>query len=276
MRRVTVAVLGSCLAVQSAAHASLIAYYNFDDPADGGKAQAGTDATLGSNASITQNVADIAVGTGGLQLGTPSSETSNGAVSGNNFSWTASDIRTVAFWMKGSSQSDTNPTMISLGSGASAGNRFDIRLAGTALRFEVQSGGSTVSGGPNMIDGAWRFVSVVVPVNPATVADTKYYIYDSSATLLASGTFTGSTTAIATGDGPLRIGDSYQDTARDFIGFIDEVRLYDTALSEQDVAALAAQFNPVPEPSTWMVVGVTAAAGAVHVGRRRSRGSSKR
>ncbi len=249
---------------------ALIAYYTFDDPANGGAASAGTAATLRDNASITQTISDIAVGTGALELTTPQTEVANGAISGNDFDWT-NDTRSVAFWMKAGTQSDSNPTMISLGSGAGAGTgtRFDIRLSGSELRLELQGGGSTISG-TNLTDDNWYLVGVVVPTSPATLASTSYYIYDSSATQVATGTFSGST-AINTGTGPLRIGDSYQDTGRDFVGFLDEVRVYDSALTEPEVQALAAQFNPVPEPGLAASATACIAVGGLAFHRLRRR-----
>jgi|GEM_PF-7046195 len=227
--------------------AALIAHYTFD--ADG-TAAVGADATLGDAATIDNT--SSAVGAGSLLLGGPVTDGAgnNGAVSGNSFAW-ATDTRSVAFWMQAGTQTDANPTMVSLGSGAGAGNRFDVRLNGSNLRLEVQSGGSntTVPVG----DGSWYHVTIVVPSDGSTVATTEYYVHDTSAALVASGAFGGSGTGIATGDGPLRVGDSYQDGTRDFIGHIDDLRLYDEALDATAAQSLAALWNPVPEPHTALL-----------------------
>lgn len=138
-------VLGASLGLS---HASLIAHYTFD--ADGTDlAGGGGTAVLGKNASI--DTVNAIVGGGSLLLqdnaGTDTAG-SDGAVSANSFDWSAGDVRSVAYWMQFGSpgvNNDPNRTMISLGSGTSAGNRFDIRLVETSLRFEVQSGGSTTS-----------------------------------------------------------------------------------------------------------------------------------
>ena len=244
------------MVLSASVQASLIAYYNFDNAANGGLASVGTDATLAANASIS--ITEMAVGAGSLQVGVPVTDAvsplTDGATSGNSFTW-ATDTRSVNFWMKADATQDLNPTMISLGSGASAGNRFDIRMLGGDLRLEVQSGGSTTA--VNVGDGNWFNVTVVCPFDGATVNDCEYFVYDSGANLVGSGNFTGSSTAIATGDGPLRMGDSYQDTGRDFYGNLDEVRLYDNALTQTDASTLAQMWSPapVPEPTSVALVG---------------------
>ena len=50
------------------------------------------------------------------------------------------------------------------------------------------------------------------------------------------------TRELATGVGPLRIGDSYWDFSRDLKGLIDDVQVYDTALTDTEIAYLTA--NP--------------------------------
>lgn len=131
------AITAILVASSAIAGADQVAHYTFDVD---GAATVGTDATLAANATISTTAV---LGAGSLQVDTPVAETGNdGAVSGNSFDWGAtgfnSDVRSVAFWVKAAvTQVDSNPTMVSLGSGAGTGNRFDIRLAGGALRLEL-------------------------------------------------------------------------------------------------------------------------------------------
>jgi hypothetical protein len=266
MRRTKILILstlGAVVALIDSAQASLIAHYTFDTD---GTATVGTDATLADNATISTT--QWAVGGGSLALGIPSVDaatgSSDGAVTGDTFTW-ATDTRSVAFWMKADASQDTNPTMISLGSGTGAGNRFDIRMTGGALRLEVQSGGTTTT--TTVGDGNWYHVTVSLD-DPATVATVNYYVHDTSGSLIAGGAFGGSGTAIATGDGPLRMGDSYQDAGRDFYGYLDDVRLYDNALTETDAQNLALMYNAVPEPSTLMLGGLGIVAAMALLRRR--------
>ncbi len=215
----------------SASGQGLIAHYTFDVD---GTATVGTDASLGTAASIDN--LDAKVGGGSLYLsGMPTTDTTgdDGAVGGDNWDWSVSDTRTVAFWMKATAgdHGDQWSTMISLGSNFGAGHRFDIRLDGDSLRLEVQSGGT--SSGTVVADGTWHHIALVA-VDPATVASCEYYVDG-----VPYGAFGGSGTALDTQLGPLRMGDSYQDTSRDFKGNLDDIRLYDTALTAGEIAALA-------------------------------------
>ena len=232
-------ILSVCVALTGTLQADLLEHLAFD--------AAGSDPVLGAAASI--DTVNLKVGAGSLALsGAPSPDTSgnDGAVTATSYDWSASDIRTVAFWMKAVSgdKGDSNATMISLGSGTGGGNRFDIRLNGDALRLEVQSGGTTTTS--NIADGTWHHIAIVVPNASSTVADTAYYIDGSYV-----GNFSDST-ALATGVGPLRVGDSYQDDGRDFKGNIDDVQLYDHALTAGEIEDLylnldlGAAWDPAP------------------------------
>ena len=173
---------------------------------------------------------------------------SNGAISVDDFSL-GTGARSVNFWMKMDPNYDVwdyYPTMISLGAEPDAGARFDVRLNGGYLRLEVQSGGYTTD--VPVWDGNWYNVTVTCQ-DGATVSDCSYYVFDSSGTLLANDNFVH-TRAINTADGPLRIGDSFHDTWRDFSGYLDDVRLYNNFLTVEEVAAM------VPEPSTFALAGL--------------------
>jgi len=230
----------------SSSYASLIAHYTFDID---GSATVGTDAALGDAASI--DTANAKVGAGALSLsGAPTVDGSgnDGAVSGNSFNWTASDERTVAFWMRATAndKGDANATMLSLGTGGGSGIRFDVRLTGNNLRLEVQGAGTNTT--EAIADGTWRHIAIVVPNATSTLGNVQYYIDGS-----LGGTFSGAQN-INTGTAPLRIGDSFQDTARDFKGLIDDVKIFDSALNASEVMALTV----VPEPSSTALLGLGA------------------
>lgn len=247
IKRIT---LLSALVAVSSANGALIAHYTFDDDGTDSGTSGGT-ATLGGAGSIDKG--NYAVGSGSLSLsGTPGTDTSgaDGAVSANSFTWTT-DTRTVAFWVQVGTQTDSNPTMISLGGGAGTGTRYDIRLtAGGALRLEVQSGFSDTTA--ILTGGDWYHVTVTNG-DGATVGTTTYFVHDQNANLVYTGNFS-SGTEVNTGTGPLRVGDSYQDIGRDFVGNIDDVRLYDEVFNQSQAQALATQF--VPEPSSTALIGL--------------------
>lgn len=131
-------------------------------------------------------------------------------------------------------QSDTTPTMISFRSPSGTANfqRFDIRLDAGRLRVELQGGGFTTTS--NLNDDLWHHVAVVVPLAESTLGDVRYYI-DGQLIGNLSGT-----QAINTAPSQMRMGDSLHDIGRDFIGSLDDVRVYDEAL---DDAAVLDLFN---------------------------------
>jgi len=238
----------ACLACGSA-NAALIAHYSFNGSlADSGTG--GGTASLGKNGSLSSTVS--AVGSGALELrnnvGTDTSG-QDGAVSGNTFAL-GTGARTVAFWMKAEGALDASATMIALGDSGAGGGRYDIALPGGNLRLEVQGGGTTTTvalGG-----GSWFHVTVATAAG-GTVASSQYYVHNTDGTLYASGSFGGSTTAVNTRENLLRMGDSIQDASRDFFGYLDDVRLYDSVLSQSEAQGLAALWSPVPEPSVVLL-----------------------
>ncbi len=216
-------------------------------------------ATFGPAGSLAHNSRKL--GTGSLRLRPEKANPAlpdgdDGAMSSNNYTW-ATDTRTIAFWMRAATaQTDSLATMIGLGSGTTNGGRFDIRLntgTGTSattapgadglLRLEVQGGFVECTaadyttanlGITTLRDAKWHHIAVVVPTATATVQSALFYIDGVSVPHTSQGT----NQAINTAAGPLRIGDSYQDYARDFKGYLDDVRVYDIALTAQEVADL--------------------------------------
>jgi hypothetical protein len=226
-------------------HADLIAHYNFDTVTESGGVfttdevtSSGTDfATAGVRAEFIQSCRRL--GTGSLLLQTrPGSDQAgslDGALSNNTFDWSSSDVRTVAFWMKAAvTQTDAQPTMVSFRSAAGLANfqRFDVRLETGKLRVELQGGGFTATSAASLNDNNWHHVAVVVPLATSTLADVKYYI-DGQLIGNMSGT-----ASINTATSQLRMGDSLHDANRDFLGALDDVRVYNEALDDAAVLAL--------------------------------------
>jgi hypothetical protein len=227
------------------ARADLIAHYDFDtvDTFDGVPytnevtSDGGDWADAGSRATFDQNCRRL--GTGSLvvkNLGGTETSGNDGAVTSNTFNWGAtgfnSDVRTVAFWMKAAVvQTDAQPTMISMGAFVGGnGQRFDVRLDAGRLRLELQGQGFTTSTVLN--DNQWHHVAIVVPLAQSTLGDVKYYVDGGPAQAMTG------TLALTTATSPLRMGDSYQDSNRDFTGALDDVRLYNEALDDAAISAL--------------------------------------
>ena len=226
-------------------------------------------------------------------------EGDDGAITSNNYDWSAADTRTIAFWMRANGQTDPLATMISLGNTITNGARFDIRLQtgatvfnappGTSglLRLEVQGGfvesttADFTNAGlsfTNLRDNRWHHIAVVVPTATATVHQTAFNIDG----VPVAHSNQGTNQAINTAASPLRIGDSYQDSGRDFNGYLDDVRVYNLALTAQEVldlynsgvanASAIAAFEAAPEllPSgastqlTWQAAATATAVAIDH------------
>jgi len=231
----------------SSAEGALITHYTFDTD---GTAAAGSNAVLGNGASITTTGA--AVGAGALQISgqaVPDRPGADGAVSLNTFNW-SNDIRTISFWVKLGTQSDSSPTMLSLGGGATAGSRMDLRLiSGSVMVMETGAGLSYSS--TDLGNGGWNLIVIIVPKNGAILSDVIWYNLEPGGDSYSSGNFIGSDPVNTLG-GPLRLGDSALDSGRDFVGLIDDVRIYDTALNTTEVRELAALYG-TPEPSSALL-----------------------
>jgi len=233
------------VAATVASHATLVAHYEFDGDYS---ATVGTDATADVAASIDATTVKVGSGSVAFDGSAAENTTYGGVVGGDTLKWeSVSDDRlTMAFWMKAGTQTAASPTMVGLGDEGGNYRRFDARVMGGNLRLELQGTGSTTS--VNVSDGAWYFVGIVVPLATSTIGDTLYYVHNADGSLKATGNF-GGTAGLITGDGEVTIGDSKHGD-RHFVGNIDDVRIYNSALDATQIAALAA----IPEPATLGMV----------------------
>ncbi len=215
-----------------ATRAALIHHWTFD----AGLADSGTGANplvLRSNASLKNDCSPL--GGGSLYMNAATAPaTDSGAVTTNAINWNAfasGDTRTVAFWMKATPNQEANATMFGAGTN-STGTRFDIKVLGNLFRVEIQGTGQTTS--VRVDTNRWHHVAVVLPNSASTMQNMQFYIDGAS---VPNGST--STAAVATATGVTRIGDSFNvSTDRDFDGHLDDIRVYDTALSATDIQNL--------------------------------------
>ena len=148
-----------------------------------------------------------------------------------------SEARTLAFWFKGpGAQMNNNATLIGWGPG-STGNRFDTRIQGQSggfIRTEVAGSGS--NGTAIIDDGEWHHCAMVVdPTVGTTVGDIQFYIDGVADPLSAIGG-----TPIDSGTNlNLRIGASRTIGGRSLTGKLDDIRLYNIALTSEQILALS-------------------------------------
>jgi hypothetical protein len=234
------------------ANAALISYW----AADGNAVD-----SVGSNSGTLVDGADFAPGIFGQAFhfdGTSYVETpTNGMPTGNG-------DRTVDLWFNVSSYSESVEEEFLAGYGAfgSPGQTYEILVnhfdiggpAGDRVVFSQW--GQRLIGGPAIQPGTWHNLGVTNSGNFVTL-----YL---DGTAVASGTLTIATpagTSFFMGRVPGSLGD-----IRQLDGLVDEVRVYDTALSASEMQALAT----IPEPRTALLL-ATGVLGLAIGGARRDR-----
>jgi hypothetical protein len=144
--------------------------------------------------------------------------------------------RTLAFWFKGDlTQPNLNATMVSWGTGAT-GARYDTRIntAGNdQLRTEVAGSGTNAT--TSIVTGEWLHCAVVFdPVLGTTIGDALFYV-DGNLEVL---TVQGGTVVNTNASNGVRIGNARTFPTRAVAGKMDDIRIYDRALSEDEIRAL--------------------------------------
>ncbi len=141
--------------------------------------------------------------------------------------------RTVAAWIKTS----TTGEVVTWGT-ASAGEKWVFRVQDTngqdgAIRVEV--GGGYIVGKTDVRDDVWHHVAAVLEEGDSDVSDVKLYVDGVEETPYSA----VSPETINTASGAdVKIG-VFSGSNRYFNGLIDDVRIYNRALSPEESAALA-------------------------------------
>lgn len=153
--------------------------------------------------------------------------------------------RTFSFWLKTSSRSSPElQTLFSYGSN-STGARYVLRLdnranveSDHALRLEVNSG--QITGTRPLNDGVWHHVAVVNDdfnsSGQVNVNETKIFV---DGVLDPASSFSGRVLATGSNNVPC-IGGSNHNVNYNFVGSIDDLRIFSRGLSDAEVVALSA------------------------------------
>ena len=144
--------------------------------------------------------------------------------------------RTCCAWIKTAVGGD----ILGWGSNESAGAKWRFQVTATGLLSIQLQGGKLNSDTGGLLDDAWHHVAVVVPetASPATVGDMLLYIDGSPVSTTAT---TPGTVINTSGDGQVKIGVFEYNGAGlyYFDGLIDDVRVYNTALTESEINEIA-------------------------------------
>jgi hypothetical protein len=151
---------------------------------------------------------------------------------------TVSGSFTVSAWVN--MQSMTTPSMVLITTRQPSDHGFDIQVNATGLHGDIGDGTSwlTTSADANTASlvGGWHFITYVV-------TPSGYSIYLDGASV-GSGSFSGTPLVIDANHTPL--------VGYAFLGSIDDLRIYDRALSASEIAALAAgQLSQAQSPDIW-------------------------
>jgi len=155
---------------------------------------------------------------------------------------------TVTAWIRTSSTgttdtgSDSTNAIVGWGSGA-ANQRFGFRIDDGRLRAE--HAGGNVQGQSNMADGQWHHIAVTVQEN-STISYPDVILYLDGKDDTRPTTDPDPFNITAAGD--VRIGSRPAGNDRFFSGQIDDVRIYDRALSPDEIAGSAGRTKPFDKP----------------------------
>jgi hypothetical protein len=211
--------------------ANLVAQYSFDGNAN--------DSVSGLNGSLVGS-ADFAPGQQGQALSLNTlTVTDYVEITGYQGILGASAI-TVAAWVNTSS--DATGAIIGWGPNVGA-QRFGFRIDAGRLRFEHHGG--NVQGDTVMNDGSWHHVAVTIQAD-STVSYPEVQLWlDGQDNTRAS---TDPDAFALAADLDVSIGRRPASDDRYFIGQIDELYIYDRALSQAEIAGLAGLTQPFDKP----------------------------
>lgn len=228
------------------ASAGLVGSWSFEDGPGNTTADSVSSTasdTFGSGVAFSSDT--VAPGsTASLSIGGSSDLETN--LTGADLGITGTGAKTFAAWIKMDSSVSGRQGIVSYSPTNGTGSGEDLRLVYDAsagqLRLEV-SAGAAGNDDFNLADGQWHLVAAIIPAN-SQAQDIDFYIdgdiYDDEV---------NSTRAINTATGLSEFFIGNDQTSNEptgiFDGLIDDVKVYDHALTESELDALL-----VPEPAS--------------------------
>lgn len=150
---------------------------------------------------------------------------------------TGTAARTFTFWAKANALSASEQSILSYGGSTSAyGARFEISLATGEVITDI-SWSNMGKLAADVTSGTWNFYTIVFIGGASQTLSTGVRMYVNGRIRSTTGRITRND-AINTGiTNPIYFGTLY-NTGRTFSGIIDDVRMYDKALSQSEISAL--------------------------------------
>ncbi len=173
---------------------------------------------------------------------------------------------TVVAWVNLAVQPSTAGHFFQITGQSANGNDFDFQIesdANNSTRFYTDSGGATIYSTALPLN-TWVFLTATFTANGAR----NIYLNGSLVATSAAG-------GHSTNSNPLWIGNNLVFGPRYFQGSIDEVAVFDRALTASEVANLYAAASVIPEPATTALAGGVLALAATLALRRARRPLSR-
>ena len=256
----SMAAVGLLLSWASVGRAALVAHWPMEEGPSGTVAIDVIDPT-NNNGTLNGTPAPAWINSDLPPIGTNWALEFDGTVAGNthyveaaNFTGIAGDgARTIAMWCKLDDVNTGNQYMVSWGVNAS-GQRWTFRVHNATGQLRVEVQGDFAIANTAINDGQWHHVALVYPGGPGVVEDSIIYVdgeVDGGGSVGWSSSGGGSPAINSAGGQNVQIGSATftGGSDRDFDGLLDDIRIYDTALSQAEIQALfnsLATQNPVP------------------------------
>jgi len=251
-------------AMSLSSHAALVAHWKLDETSG----TTAADSAGGDNTGTLNNGPSWVSGTigGGLDFD-GSNDTFNAPLTTIP---TGTASRTVSLWFNADNVSTQGARLFAYGDGSGTtggggadpdpfGDAFTFTIEGGGLVFFRYSGGNNqynLAGNSNLSTNTWYHFAAVLPDGATNSNQVLVYLNGT----LANTTATGAVTALFTDPTPTApdfyLGGDPTAAAR-YDGTIDDVQIYDSALSATDIASL--YNNPgsvIPEPSSALMLGL--------------------
>jgi len=211
----------------------LVAYWSFDDCTAKDNSRNGHDGTISGNVECVNGVNNT------KSMNFHADDDRINAIADASFS---SKTITLSTWINPTGAGDNNPRILGIGPNGTSGQFYSLILGGTSNNRQIQLycyGGFLFSSNQRVADNSgWHHVVTTID---GTLA--KIYIDGKLDAQI------NNYSSLPLFDGSLvQIG--YSDNSfDDFVGGIDEARIYNRALTAAEVSALYKQGNQAPDPN---------------------------